>query len=358
MMGVNSGDGRGNITAFATVFDSEQVLQGDRDYSACSLSANTVDHFRCGGSATSAGGLFTDFTTYYFTVDTPTAWRDFDFGADLYNFGPLNHYQRPERRYSLGAMGHYEFNEHADVYTQLMFNDYQSIAQIAPSGDFFETSTINCDNPFLPVANLASDRLRSSGSRRRHRRPVVHRAPQRRRRRPPAVVLQQLVSRGRGRPRLDQRGLGLRRVGAVLEGRANTSTLNYFVTPRVVRALDVHLVGGVPTCQSVIDQTDLACVPWNPFQPGGITPEALAYLQASGLQIAHTTQEIYNGVINGDLGTYGIKSPLASDGIQVVFGAEYRRDTLDNTVDALQEQRLAGRLGRADDRHQRRHEGE
>ena len=34
---------------------------------------------------------------------------------------------------------------------------------------------------------------------------------------------------------------------------------------------------------------------------------------------------------------YGIKSPLASDGIQVVFGSEYRRDTLSNTVDALQE---------------------
>ena len=28
--------------------------------------------------------------------------------ADLSNFGPLNYYQRPERRYSLGAMAHYE----------------------------------------------------------------------------------------------------------------------------------------------------------------------------------------------------------------------------------------------------------
>ena len=37
MVGVNSGDGRGNITAYATVFDSKQVLQRDRDYSACSL---------------------------------------------------------------------------------------------------------------------------------------------------------------------------------------------------------------------------------------------------------------------------------------------------------------------------------
>ena len=32
-----------------------------------------------------------------------------------------------------------------------------------------------------------------------------------------------------------------------------------------------------------------------------------------------------------------IQSPLASDGIQLVFGTEWRRDTLKNTVDAIQE---------------------
>ena len=104
----------------------------------------------------------------------------------------------------------------------------------------------------------------------------------------------------------------------------------------------MHDVGGVPTCQSVIDGTDLNCVPWNPFVPGGVTPDQLTYLQASGLQIGRINQEIYNGIINGDLGVYGVKSPWASDGIQLVFGSEYRRDTLVNTVDALQE---AGALG-------------
>ncbi len=51
-------------------------------------------------------------------------------------------------------MGHYEFGEHADVYTQLMFNDYESVAQIAPSGNFGDTTTVNCGNPFLPVDSL------------------------------------------------------------------------------------------------------------------------------------------------------------------------------------------------------------
>jgi hypothetical protein len=126
MVGVNSGDGRGNITAYATVFDSDAVMQADRDYSACSLNPAPV-----GGSlhlrrlVDNAGGRFTDFAGGYdLTTDTATNMRAYNPATDLYNFGPLNHNQRPERRYSLGANGHYEFGEHADVYTQLSYTDY------------------------------------------------------------------------------------------------------------------------------------------------------------------------------------------------------------------------------------------
>jgi len=351
MMGINSGDGRGNLTAYATVFDSKQVLQRDRDYSACSLAANPTTSFACGGSATSAGGLFTDFTSYYLTVDTADSFRDFDFGADVYNFGPLNHYQRPERRYSLGAMGHYEFSEHADVYTQLMFNDYESIAQIAPSGNFFETSTINCNNPFLPVNSLATigcgpaevaagtdvpfyigRRNVEGGGRQQTFANSTYRA---------VAGLRGAINDGWGYDVSAQYSAGT----------GTTGTLNYYVTPRVARALDVIAdprpgAGfGQPVCNSVLDGTDTTCVPWNAFQPGGITQDQLDYLQAAGLQIGRISQEIYNGIVTGDLGVYGIKSPLASDGIQVVFGAEYRRDTLENTVDALQEQGALGGSG-------------
>ena len=93
---------------------------------------------------------------------------------DLYNYGPLNYYQRPERRYSLGAMGHYEFGEHADVYTQLMYSDYESLAQIAPGGNFGDTTTINCDNPLFPAGQPRNDRLRSRRDRCGHERPDVH----------------------------------------------------------------------------------------------------------------------------------------------------------------------------------------
>ncbi|MDP9198514.1 MAG: TonB-dependent receptor [Pseudomonadota bacterium] len=347
MMGVNSGDGRGNITAYATVFDGDEVLQRDRDYSACSLDTDPpVESFACGGSSTSAGGRFTDFSTYDLTIDSATNLRDYNFDTDLYNFGPLNHYQRPERRYSIGAMGHYEFSEHADVYTQLMFTDYESVAQIAPGGNFFDTNSINCDNPLIPSGALATIGCDAA-----------------------AIANGDSITMYIGRRNVEGGGrqdafanssfravAGLR--GAITDAwgydvsaqyssqTANDSTLGFFGKDRLNKALNVVDVGGVPTCQSVIDGTDANCVPWNPFVAGGITQEQLDYLQVTALQIGRLNQEIYNGVITGDLGAYGFKTPWASDGVQVVFGTEYRRDTVDNKVDPLQEaDQLAGAGG-------------
>ena len=346
MMGVNSGDGRGNITAYATVFDSDSILQSERDYSACSLGPNPTVSFTCGGSDTSAGGRFTDFSTYNLTVDTETAMRNFVTATDQYNFGPLNYYQRPERRYSIGAMGHYEFGEHADVYSQLMFTDYESVAQVAPGGAFGDTNSVNCDNPFIPVNSLpvigCDAAAIAAGTD------------------VPMYILRRNVEGGGRQQSFANSSFrvvtGLR--GAINDAwgydvsaqysnvSATASTLNYFVIDRMTKALDVVDVGGVPTCQSVIDGSDPNCVPWNPFVPNGVTPAQLNYLQAKGMQVGRLNQEIYNAVVTGDLGTYGFKTPWATDGVQVVFGSEYRRDSLDNKVDALQEQnQLSGAGG-------------
>ena len=342
MMGVNSGDGRGNLTAYATVFDSDQVLQGDRDYSACSLStAAPLVSFGCGGSATSAGGLFTDFSNYYLTADTAANMRNFSNATDQYNFGPLNHYQRPERRYSLGAMGHYEFGEHADVYTQVMFTDYESIAQIAPGGVFFETSTINCGNPLLPAGILPTIGCDAGAIAANTSVPMYIG-----RRNVEGGGRQQSFANSTFRVVAGVRGAinegwGYDVSAQYSQGTGTATTLNNFDLNRVKNALNVVDVGGVPTCTSALPGgNDDACVPFNPFVPGGVTADQLAYLHVKGIQIGRIDQEIYNGVITGDLGTYGFKSPWATDGVQVVFGAEYRRDTLGNNVDALQEQGL------------------
>ena len=339
------------------------MLQADRDYSACTLAANPTQSFACGGSATNAGGTFTDFSNYALTVDTVDAMRNTDAlsntqSADLYNFGPLNYYQRPERRYSLGAMGHYEFGEHADVYTQLMYSDYESLAQIAPGGNFGDTTTINCDNPLFPQGSLATigcgpAEIAAGTS-------------------VPMYILRRNVEGGGRQQSFANSSFrivgGVR--GAINEAwgydasmqysttSVDATTLNYFVVSRMQNALDVIDVGGVPTCRSVVDGSDPNCVPWNPFVPNGINQAQLDYLQATGIQSGRISQEIYNGVVNGDLGVYGVKSPLATRRhpgrvrrrVSARCAAQQRRRAPDGQP-ALWRRRRG-------DRHQRRHEGQ
>ncbi len=248
-------------------------------------------------------------------------------------------------------MGHYELTEYADVYTQLMFTDYKSIAQIAPGGAFFDTTTINCDNPLLSAqqsgaigCGVAVDTdLVTPGNQ-----AVV-----------PLYIGRRNVEGGGRQQSFENSSfrmlVGVR--GAISEGwdydasvqyskvKADQSTNNYFQITRLTRALDVIDQGGVPTCRSVVDGSDPNCVPYDLFSIN-VTPEALAYLQVPGLQTGTIDQTIYSGSVTGDLGTIGFKSPFASDSIQVVFGAEQREDTLKNvTDDSLSSAQLSGTGG-------------
>jgi outer membrane receptor protein involved in Fe transport len=347
LLGLSTADGRGNIMAYGGVDDQDQVLQRDRDYSACSLGANPTVSFSCGGSGTSYPGQFTDFSTFaYTTVSTPGGNQFVNFNNSLnqYNFGPVNHYLRPARRYNLGAMGHYELNDNADVYTQLMYTNYRSIAQIAPGGIFFDSSSVNCGNPLLSAQQAGAIGCT----------PAMIAADD-----PTTLYIGRRNVEGGGRQQSFRntmfRGvLGVRGdissmwqydVSAQFSSTsASQETLNYFVIPRIARALDVVSVGGVPTCRSVVDGSDPDCVPYNVFDPNGITPEALRYLQAPGLQMGTIDQEVYVGQVTGDTGW---TIPTAAESIKVAAGAEYRRDSLVNTVDALQSQNLLSGAGGA-----------
>jgi iron complex outermembrane receptor protein len=336
MMGVSTEDGRGNITLYAGVRDNKKVLQRDRDYSACSLSANPTESFACGGSATSFPGYFyQDGAAFTIDQTTGNTFRPFNEDSDLYNFGPVNHYQRPDRRYSLGAFGHYELAEFAEVYSQLMFTDYESVAQIAPGGNFFDTSTINCDNPTLSAQQLATIGCDAA---------AIAAGDS------VTLYMARRNTEGGGRQQRFAKSsfralAGIR--GAISEnwdydasvqyssGITDASANNYFHKTRLVRALDVisDPVTGAPVCRSVVDGTDPNCVPYNPFQIGGVTEDALNYLQVPGLQQGKIEQEIYQAVVTGDLGGYGVQSPFAQESIKVAFGVEQRYDRLDNVTD-------------------------
>jgi iron complex outermembrane receptor protein len=122
---------------------------------------------------------------------------------------------------------------------------------------------------------------------------------------------------------------------------ANYSRLNYtevynndLSISSIVRALDIVDDGnGNAVCRSALDGSDPLCVPYNVFQPGMITQDAIDYLSIPLYSKANMSQTQYVGYVNGDLTDYGVKLPWADDGVQVVFGLESRKDKLDFDLD-------------------------
>jgi outer membrane receptor protein involved in Fe transport len=386
-------DGRGRVTAYLGYRKIDPVLQARRDYSACSLSANTAAatttlgrQYNCGGSATSATG--TVFYNEGFGADFTSTLAQFGpnrtllGGTTPFNFGPLNYFQRPDERYTAGLFADYEISSAIKPYMEFMFMDDRTVAQIAPSGNFGNTLSINCDNPLLGAgqraalcnnANLLVSPLPSNAF-------IVTGNV--------AAENAARVARGLGEPLLPttpfnfvnqidgtsyNRGFAqiLRRnvegggrqddlqhvsyravIGVKGDlspawsydafyqyGRNNYAQtyLNDFSVARLGRAIDVVAgPGGTPVCRSTLDGTDPNCVPWDIFSPGTVAPSAasVAYLATPGFSRGVVSQQVANAFLSGSLGEYGLKTPWADQGVDVVFGVEYRKESLEFSSDS------------------------
>src|SRR5512141_589958 len=71
-----------------------------------------------------------------------------------------------------------------------------------------------------------------------------------------------------------------------------------------------------------------ACVPWNIFSKGGVTPASLQFIALPLVLDSGTQTKMLNGALKGDLGKAGVKLPTATEGISLVFGAEVREESL------------------------------
>ena len=348
LMGSNFAGGKGNATVYFGYKKEDALLQSERDFSACSLNAGNAPGstgvplgqtragiFSCGGSSTSASGRF--FTNVgggsFTTADAAGNSRVFSGSLDQYNFGPANHFQRPSERYSANVYANYDLFDFAKVYSEFSFTDYNSVAQIAPGGLFGVTYNVSADNPLL----TPSWRTNIFGV----PNPPAGTAPE-------EVTLLRRNVEGGGR-QSDFRNTSYRTVLGSKGEIGNWSydvfmqtskvvyqqtEKNYFSTTRGQRALDVVNVNGVAVCRSVVDGSDPACVPYNPYRLGGVTPAQLAYLATPGLRSGSTQQMIQGGTLAADLGAYGLKLPAAKSGIGVAFGVERRTEKLNLITDA------------------------
>ena len=328
IIGGNIEGGRGNVTAYATYRDIDGVLQSERDYSSCAFNN---DASGCFGSSTSPEGRFTDFTNYDYQVEGD----QFVPNTSRYNYGPLNYFQRPDKRYTFGAFAHYDVNEHVEAYTELMFMDDRTLSQIAPSGDFFRTSIIPCSNAFLSAqqfdAICASQGLTVDDD-------------------APAYVARRNVEGG---PRQQDLRYDSFRGVFGLRGDINdtwrydlyyqysevtmaNTYMNDLNVNAIARSLDavVDPDTGEITCASVLNGVDTACAPWNVFETGAVSQEAIDYLVLPLFARGTTDQTVANAYIAGNLGEYGVASPWAETGVDVVLGVEYREENLDFNPDS------------------------
>ncbi|OYU74456.1 MAG: TonB-dependent receptor, partial [Alphaproteobacteria bacterium PA3] len=339
-IGAGFDDDRGNVVAYAGYRHESAITQDKYDYSICTLNQNAGgDGFACGGSGTPQRARFGGFSaanrtlaglpaSSAFTLLDNNSLRAYASGTDAYNFGPANYYRRPSERYTAGAFAEYEISDNFKPYMDVMFMDYSTDAQIAPSGAFYGPRTVNCDNPLLlanpTLATAACGAAKGTATN--------------------ATIL--IGKRNtEGGNRYNDIGFNQFRIvtgmkGDIAEGwaydvsaqmgqiKVANTYRNDVSSARINKALQVVSVGGVATCKSVVDGSDPSCVPYNVFNAGGISSAAAGYIGIPLVLTGTTKEKIFAGQVTGDLGTFGLQSPLSGEAVKVALGIENRTESL------------------------------
>jgi iron complex outermembrane receptor protein len=336
------------------------MIGKDRDTGACTL-FGSADPF-CGGSSnfrryngTIGNGVA---GTVFQELDGTIVPIDFSRSDVFYNYGAVNHYQRPVERWNLGASGHYEITDNVEAYFDTTYMNNKTEAQIAESASFNRPFETNCDNPLLTGGagpngdgimlgsitgtfdaddNFVSclDYMAAGND--------------------PIDV--QFINSHRnieGGPRVstyensswraifgfrgdinDDFAFDIFGQFSATEGtRISQNDLNY---NRVQQALYIVDDGnGNPVCRD----SSGGCVPWNIFERNAdgttaVTDEAAAFIAGVGIVTGETEQTVFGGTIEGDFTNMGIQSPMADAGLSGLIGFEMREDKLGRLADDI-----------------------
>ncbi len=323
-IGSRFADDAGHAMAWLTYRKNDELRQAARDYSSCALNDEGDE---CGGSANAIDanffivaadedGAFSDVFGFA-NVDSSGTWQPGVSG--LYNYAPINHFQRPDERYTFGSSIKYEVNRHFRPFMETMFTHTNTSVQIAESGTFFVNRlAFDCSDPL--VGSLCGDLGIT----------------------PTAAGQEFRVQIGKrnveGGPRVSTIQSNSFRVVAGAEGDINDSWVynvavlhgrnssseeseNDFLLPRVADALL-----GCPAGSFA------GCLPYDVWSgPGNVTPEAAAALAGTGIRTGTTDITSVNAYASGDLG-FGF--PSAEENISLVVGAEWRESTFIRNTDS------------------------
>lgn len=340
--GTNLFDGRVNFSSFINYRQSDLVKLVDRANSVCEVTqpSNTAPLSCTRASFTPAGTIIPQSgpRAGQVLVNNPNGNGTFipiNSGPPGTSANPYDDwaFQRPFERVNVGGFLTAEITDEIELYANALFyRDKSYNTQLNRTFNFgaygSDPYQVNCDNPFLS----ASQRGDLCGAN-----PVAGQyAPIDLRYRFDGLPLVQQKFTNEGyRIVAGLRGKALNDVwsydvaGMISRARLDTIDVPFAQFANVNRSLDVVNVGGVPTCRSVVNGSDPTCVPFNAFAPYDRDQALNNYLYgaASGgisTRIPRLLQ--FLATTSGDLGKYGITSPLAEQGVAVALGAEYREE--------------------------------
>lgn len=331
-LGGKFADGKGHASAYIDYRKTSALRKDRRDYVNCAAGLGANGPI-CAGSSTIPLGRFLVFDKDYnlrgdYTLDASGPGNTFRnrVGTDLFNYAVYNFMQRPDEKYTAGGFVNYEWNQHFEAYANVMFMDDYTDAQIAPSGNFGNTTLLNCDNPMLSAQQrklLCTDAGYGPND-------MAN-----------IMILRRNVEGG---PRVAQLRHTAVRMNTGLKGDIDDawsydifglhaevrSPQRYANDLNVNRLQDALIVDGDPNDPSTwhCRSGNPGCVPWNIFKIGGVTKEALDYLLLPLVLESGTKTEMVGARFTGDLKEYGWVVPSATEGIQLAIGTEYRKEFL------------------------------
>ncbi len=329
LVGANSPDGKGNVTAYLSIYDRSRVLpNSDRPWS---LTSNA------GGSGTGARGGLNSLpgNPYGGSLSSPQNVRyafnnngtprpfvnDFGLGptSDRYDFTPVNNIMSPGKRLNAAMFGRYDLTEAVEFTTELVYSDSRNSAQLAPTPA--TGIQIPYNNAFVTpaLASLLATRPNPTA---------------------PMFFDRRMAELG---PRIDKRdadmyqanlglnadlGSGWRAEGYYSYGRTEfrSQILNDVSRSRVAAAV---AAGGTTTACAPGSLAIYAnCAPLNMFGAGTISPAAADFVRLNFSDLNVFSRNLVSGFVSGPL----FKLPAGD--LSVALGGEYRKDQLNFTPDA------------------------
>ena len=335
-----------SLSGFVNYRKGNLVPYGARSTSACQLLQTGNDGpLSCSTSTYSTSGSIAPLTgpnagTRF--VNNPDGTRTFiPFGIGAGNAAnPYDgySYQREFKRWNAGGFANWEINPNVELYGSAIWFRDKSFNRFPTRVFAYQNYggtpyQVNCNNPFLSPSQATAICGAAAGTSAlapidlRYR---FDKAP---------YLLDTFVNSGL-RSTAGVRGtLGDAWTydvgGVVARNKQVWSSGSLHSFDRVNNALNVVNVNGTPTCVSVVNGTDPNCVPFDAFAANNNDQALVDYIY--NVPDGHSTNvsKLYDAQANvtGDLGKYGITSPLAEDGVAVALGLEWRKDHFKSFAD-------------------------